>query len=127
MDGSSASPYAARAQRAFRHLRTRQDGQHALDAPPNSDPEIHCDGEILQRKVMSLYHFVKAYRHRAPHPFFGIKIKISQLPKDQRIEGPRAFRERMLRGRWKLIHLKRTDIVRHAMSNRNGIAPQLLS
>jgi hypothetical protein len=102
-------------------------GSTPLMRPLNSDPEIHCDGEILQRKVLSPYHFVKAYRHRAPHPFIGIKVKISQLPKNQRIEGPRAFRERMLRDRWKLIHLKRTDIVRHAMSNRNGVAPQLLS
>jgi hypothetical protein len=95
--------------------------------PLNSDPEIHCDGEILQRKVLSPYHCVKAYRHRAPHPFFGIKVKIYQLPENQRIAGAGALLERMLRGRWKLIHLKRTDIVRHAMSNRNGVAPQLLS
>lgn len=102
-------------------------GSTPLMRPLNSDPEIHGIDKILRRKVLSPYHCVKAYRHRAPRPFFGIKVKIYQLLENQRIEGPGAFLERMLRGRWKLIHLKRTDIVRHAMSNRNGVAPQLLS
>lgn len=83
----------------------------------NSNPDIYCEGEILRRKVLSPYHFVKAYSHRSQRPFFGFKVKIYQLTTDQRIEHPKAFLERMLRDGWKLIYLQRTDIVRHAMSN----------
>jgi hypothetical protein len=66
-------------------------GSTPLMRPLNSDPEIHCDGEILQRKVLSPYHFVKAYRHRAPHPFFGIKVKIYQLRRISGLRVPERF------------------------------------
>jgi LPS sulfotransferase NodH len=83
----------------------------------NSSPDIYCEEEILSRKVLSPYAYVKARSHRSPRPFYGFKVKIYQLTHDQGIARPREFIERMVNDDWKIIYLKRADIVRHAMSN----------
>lgn len=83
----------------------------------NSSPDIYCEDEILNHKVPFPYHYVWARSNRSPQPFFGFKVKIYQLTQDQRIKQPRGFLERMVADGWKIIYLKRTDIVRHAMSN----------
>ncbi|MBA2409576.1 MAG: hypothetical protein H0V62_07335 [Gammaproteobacteria bacterium] len=83
----------------------------------NSSPQVYCEGEILERKVPFPHYFVAARANRSPKPIFGFKVKVYQLTKKQGVMEPRRFLQRMVGDGWNLIYLKRTNILRHAMSS----------
>jgi len=82
----------------------------------NSHKGVHCDGEILGKPVRFPYAWVDAHRRRWPDRYYGFKVKPYQLSVDQQLD-PRAWLRRMHGHDWKLIHLRRRNALRHALSN----------
>jgi LPS sulfotransferase NodH len=81
-----------------------------------SHPDVRCDDEILRRRVRFPNAWVDAHRraHRGWH--YGFKVKIYQLTRDQGLD-PSAWLRAMHEQGWKLIHLRRRNSLRHALSN----------
>ena len=99
-----------------------------------SHPDVHCDEEILDRRVLLPSAWVRAHRRRHPDSHYGFKVKPYQLTVDQRLD-PRAWLTRMHDRGWRLIRLTRRTVLRHALSNmvaehvgryvfRGGSAPE---
>jgi hypothetical protein len=62
------------------------------------------------------YAWVDAHQRRHPDCHYGFKVKPYQLSVDQQLD-PGAWLGRMHGSGWKLIHLHRRNVLRHALSN----------
>lgn len=83
----------------------------------NSSPEIHCDGEILIERVQFPKLFIAGRSRLSGRSTYGFKVKIYQLTDVQGIKNPRQFMVNMHKRGWKIIYLRRTNILRQALSN----------
>jgi len=80
----------------------------------NCSPEIHCDGEILTRRVLWPHWYVKARAMRFPGKVYGFKLMSHHLRR-QRV----ALRDFLLahhRQGGRTIYLSRYNILRQAIS-----------
>ena len=82
----------------------------------NSHEGVHCDNEILGWPVRFPDAWVNACRRRHRGSHYGFKVKPYELTVDQRLD-PGAWLSRMDERGWKLIHLRRRNVLRHALSN----------
>lgn len=82
----------------------------------NSHDGVYCDDEILGWPVRFPDAWVDAHRRHHPDRHYGFKVKPYQLSVDQRLD-PGAWLRRMDARGWKLIHLRRRNVLRHALSN----------
>ncbi len=82
----------------------------------NSHEGVHCDNEILGWPVRFPDAWVDACRRRYRDRHYGFKVKPYELTVDQRLD-PGAWLRRMDGRGWKLIHLRRNNVLRHALSN----------
>ena len=89
----------------------------------NSHPEIHCDQEILFNPVKFPKLFVRARCRAAVKPVYGFKVKIYQLngmtwtsPR-QSISDPSTFLRYFQQRGWKIIYLRRENLLRTEISN----------
>jgi hypothetical protein len=82
----------------------------------NSHKGVHCDDEILGHPVRFPHAWVDAHRRRWPDRHYGFKVKPYQLSVDQQLDSG-AWLRRMHDLDWKLIHLRRRNVLRHALSN----------
>jgi hypothetical protein len=100
------------------HFRT---GSGLLCDLLNLHPEIHCDYEILypflasRMKPKHLLVFMKSLIARTDAEIYGCNIKLDQLQSVH--ENPRRFVEDRHDEGWKIIYLKRLNILRAAISN----------
>lgn len=81
----------------------------------NSHPGIHCDDEILKRKVLFPGLFIRARSALSEKDVYGFKVKIYQLW-DQKVRDSKQFISDLYEHGWKIIYLTRRNIFRQTIS-----------
>lgn len=92
-------------------------GSTALVSLLNQVPGIQCDGEVLCHRVARPRMHVDALCARSAAPCYGCKILSFHLSSLQPIESGRDFVAQLAADGYRIIYLKRDDILRHALSN----------
>jgi LPS sulfotransferase NodH len=86
----------------------------------NSHPDIFVYGEIMQANVIRNLRnprlFASGLCSLSRKPAVGFKVKIYQLERDQRQDAKKTLEDFHRHG-WKIIYLKRMNILRHAISD----------
>lgn len=83
----------------------------------NSHPQVQCDEEILRFKKIFPKAFLKHKASLSNKMVYGFKVKIYQLTDCQMIQNPKQFISCLHKNGWKIIYLKRKNILRQAISN----------
>ena len=83
----------------------------------NSLDSVHCDNEILNSRVPFPKLYVDACASRSRSPVYGFKLLGYQIKGVQRINNPEQFLLGLDRSGYKIIVLKRRNLLRHALSN----------
>lgn len=78
-------------------------------------PKFRYEDEILLLNVFAPKLTVKARSQFSRNDLYGIKIKINQLIKDQRVQDPEKFMHELHQQGWKVIYLKRRNILRRVV------------
>jgi hypothetical protein len=92
-------------------------GSTALVSLLQSSEGIHCDGEILNQLQLTPYFHVFARCRRANSAVYGCKILSYQLRDVQPIIDARRFLRKLTDAGFKIIYLKRDNLLLHAVSN----------
>ena len=78
-------------------------------------PQVHCDTEILFHHAFFPKLLIDGKCTACQKDVYGFKVKLYQLQDDQKLE-PRQFLFDMLDNGWKIIHLRRDNILRQVVS-----------
>jgi len=119
----------------FLILAMGRSGSNLLASLLRCHPDIDCEGEILSRRIIGYtpcphvwLQGRKALHHR---PRYGFKLKYYHLTTDQRVHDPSRFLATLAGEGWKIIHLRRRNLLRQSLSNlrliRTGKAQHLRS
>jgi hypothetical protein len=83
----------------------------------NTSSVVRCEREILSKRVLWPRLFVegRAAAHRPA--VYGFKVKIYQLTEAQGIRDPGEWLRSMDQAGWRLIYLRRSNLLRHALSS----------
>ena len=92
-------------------------GSELLSSLLNQHEHIYMDGESLYYKVMSPNLYIKAQMNIYANKAYGFKVKIEQLEDTQGINDPHEYIMNLFKDGWKVIYLKRNDLLRQALSN----------
>jgi LPS sulfotransferase NodH len=92
-------------------------GSTALVSLLKSQPEIQCDGEILSNFIPTPMHYVLAKTHSSTKPIYGFKLITHQLVKVQPLKKPTEFLKELHQQGYKIIYLRRENLVQLAISN----------
>lgn len=111
LSGSKHAPPATR----FVVFAQGRTGSTLLVTLLNSNPSIHCDGEILRKKRLFPGHLIAARSRLGGRDVYGFKLKIYQLWA-QKIYDARPFVHGLHEDGWKVIYLKRRNILRQVIS-----------
>ena len=82
----------------------------------NSHPLIHCDREVFFLKTLLPYNFLKSKSIIYGKQNYGCKIQGRQLQLQVGDSGIKPFIKTFNQYGWKIIYLKRRNILRHAIS-----------
>ena len=82
----------------------------------DSHPEIRCTGELLRKWVPWPALYVESERRRYSEPVFGFKVFVHHLIDDQRVSDPKSLLALFHRSGYRIIYLKRENLLRHAIS-----------
>lgn len=82
----------------------------------NSHPDLFCDGEILNKKVLNPNKRVAIRAALSPKNVFGFKLLSYQLRDLQNLKDPKAFLQSLIDQGYKLIHLRRENNLRQVLS-----------
>lgn len=82
----------------------------------NSHPKIQADYEILFNPVWFPEFYLKSKSQLSKEEVYGFKVKIYQLTGKQKIDNPSQFIHKLIDDNWKLIYLKRNNLLRHVIS-----------
>jgi hypothetical protein len=91
-------------------------GSSLLRSLLNSHPAVRCEGEILADRVEDPVAFVERLAATSTKPVFGFKVKIYQLTDAQQTD-PRAFLDELRKRSYRIVYLRRNNLLRHAISN----------
>lgn len=83
----------------------------------NAHPSIVCEGEILSRPVFWPLEHVLAHCANASASVYGCKILSYQLSQVQPLRQRTAFVHQLCDHGFRVIYLRRRDLLRHALSN----------
>lgn len=83
----------------------------------NSNREIHCDGEILNRHFLFPRTQVDIRMSACCKPVYGFKLLSYQVRDVQTIKNPDNFLYQLYHDGFQIIYLKRDNLLRHAISN----------
>lgn len=92
-------------------------GSTVLTSLLNAVEGIHCDKEILRLPVEEPRLHIDALCARSEAPCYGFKILSYQLKDVQPIADGPAFLRDLLDSGFRLLYLRRTNLLRHALSN----------
>ena len=81
----------------------------------NDHPQVLCDKEILMFPKVAPIRFLEARAKLIGEPTYGCHVQIKQICEAQRGD-PRVFLRRLSDLGWKIIYLRREDIVRQSLS-----------
>jgi LPS sulfotransferase NodH len=87
-----------------------------------SHPEVYFGDEALQSPVRSTRLAVERMRWRHARHAVGFHVKIYQLTDDQGISDPGGWLRGMHRSGWRVVYLRRENLVRHVLSNMTAQA-----
>lgn len=79
------------------------------------NPEIKCDTEILFHHLFFPQLLIKGKLAACNQNTYGFKVKIYQL-QDIQHQDPQEFLQQLLDDGWKIIYLKRENLLRHGLS-----------
>ena len=79
-------------------------------------PRVVYEGEILHHRVRFPRLWVHGRRARHPHHCYGFQVKSYQLRDDQGVHDAGRWLQTMHRAGWQVVHLRRENVVRHALS-----------
>ncbi len=82
----------------------------------NCHPAVHCDEEILYYPKLFPGYFIGRKSSQSKKMSYGFKLKIYQLTEVQKIRDPRRFVLDLAERGWKIIHLKRENVLRQTIS-----------
>ncbi len=82
----------------------------------DSHPDIHCEREILAFTTLLTKPFLQARRSLHPRQIYGCKISNHQLERQVSRSCISAFLKTIQEEGWSIIHLRRENIVRQALS-----------
>jgi len=83
----------------------------------NSLPSVRCDGEILKAGVLFPFSHVLAKCADSRSSIYGCKILSYQIKQVQPISDKEGFVRRLYDNGFKILYLKRENLVNHALSN----------
>ena len=84
----------------------------------NQHPAIHCDNEILRRRVAAPPLLIDRRMCLNDAPVYGFKLLSYQLQSVQtHISNPRGFLESLVEAGYHIVYVKRRNLLRHALSN----------
>ena len=92
-------------------------GSTLLGELVSSHPQVLFADEILRAKVPATRLWAEAQRRHRPDLVFGFHVKIYQLTDVQGVRDPAAWLRRMHSHGWRLIVLRRRNLLRHVLSN----------
>jgi len=96
-------------------------GSNLLASLLRCHPDIDCEGEILSRRLIGYtpWPSVWVQGRRALHHRrrYGFKLKFYHLTVDQRVRDPTGFLAALVEDGWKIIHLRRRNLLRQSLSN----------
>lgn len=81
----------------------------------NAHPQITCDKEILQPRRLAPYAFVEGSSRRTKS-VYGFHVQIRQLLEVQHLD-PAAFLRRMDADGWRILYVRRQNILRQSISS----------
>jgi len=90
-------------------------GSTLLASLLKAHPRIRCDGEILGKRRLLPGPFVTARSILAEEDVYGFKVMIFQLW-NQRIYDVGAFMRHLYGDGWKILHMRRRNVLRQAIS-----------
>lgn len=84
-------------------------------------PKIHCAGEVLsigktRIPLLAPYHYTLGAACHSGATVYGYRVKVYQLSRHQR-RNPRRFLRQAHAEGWKIVYLRRKNLLRHALSN----------
>lgn len=79
------------------------------------NPDIQCDTEILFHHLFFPQLLIKGKLAACHQNTYGFKVKIYQL-QDIQNQDPEKFLQQLLADGWKIIYLKRENLLRHGLS-----------
>ncbi|MEQ8361794.1 MAG: hypothetical protein RIF39_15970 [Cyclobacteriaceae bacterium] len=82
----------------------------------NHHPEINCDGEILSHRVAYPENFIRNKCKLSKNKIYGFKLLSYQIRSIQRIKNPNQFLRTLHSNGYKIIYLRRENLLRHALS-----------
>lgn len=98
-------------------LRKDAAGRPLLTSTLDRHPDIRCDDEILIVPRLFPRRFVDSAARHTPARVYGFHVKIYQLASWQRVDDVGKWLGSMHRGGWKIIYLRRENLLRQVVSN----------
>jgi len=95
-------------------------GSTVLVSLLNSHSEIGCDGEILHNRVLFPRLYIDICATRRQSLTYGFKLLSYQVRDVQPIKKPKLFLMNLYNSDYKIIYLKRRNLLYHALSNINA-------
>lgn len=93
-------------------------GSILLGSLLNSHPKIFCDGEIFSvwnKNLFFPFQYIQCHATRRENRVYGWQLKIDQLILLQRTD-PQQFMFHLQKSGWKIIYLRRANLLRQAIS-----------
>ena len=81
----------------------------------NSNPDVHCDKEILAARVFFPERYVKGLAAASDRGAYGFHAQVRHL-RDTQTVSPGRFLRRMHRSGWQIIYLRRRNSLRQSLS-----------
>ena len=96
-------------------------GSTLLNQLLDSHPRVRCDGEILnigktRVPLLDPYRYTLGAASYSGAKLYGYKVKVYQLTRHQRVD-PGQFLRRVQTEGWKIIYLRRNNLLKQALSN----------
>jgi len=85
----------------------------------DSHPLIHCDGELLIRKLFFSKLYIQCRSKLSRAPVYGFKLLIDHF-ETQKIDNPGYYLAELYENGYKIINLKRQNLFRAALSSLYG-------
>lgn len=104
--------------RRFVVLMHPRSGSTLLNSLLNSHPQMYCEGEIFGSATRFILptSYLEARSIKAQKPVYGCKMTTWQLRTKQKLKDSRRFMHDLHRRGWKVVYLKRHNILRQALS-----------
>ena len=92
-------------------------GSNLLGSLLANHPQVHFANEVLFDQMLLPQTWIEGGRRRNPAACYGIHVKIYQLRDEHRVRDVNAWLHGMHERGWKIVYLRRENLLRHVLSN----------